>query len=1212
MDHIILRDYQEDAVNRALLCEENCTIKMFCGLGKSVIMKTVSDRFLADKENCTVVFVLPWLSLIDQFIRDYFKKDDIILRVSSGGGTTDKDTIETFLEQECNKIILVTYASLELLESCYTDAIDLVFFDESHHANFEEDQLLNYNKAIYLSATPNAEPDIIYDYPYLRGAREGYLNPFEIHLGFAAKDNYIYKSMAYTMLQTGNMRVLTFHSDVDTDRENSVNNFVDVDIMITAFKEVINEHFPEKIIPKITFKSLSAKNTPPQRSKILKDMENTPDGEVYIISSCNTIGEGIDTKACNMCVFVDPKSSHVQIIQNIGRIVRKQKNISTVLIPCYVDKEKYAKAKSLEECNEIIKDDLTEGKFITILNVLSTLKNEDVELFEQYTTADDEYSSHELKSAIKCVEVDELPEGVKVRKVKDNIKLKAGNNYFICKDKIYKVVVDKDTEIKVNKKSRIKLNLCDGIETLWHFTDTENLMKNNVIDCTSRYNLAAWRNMLSLCDTFICENGRRPVGRSKNINEKKMGSFISNQLQSYKKSTGVLSIPEYREKWKTFVNKHKKYFLDNIEVWKQKIEKVDEYIRVNGKKPSSTSKNPEVKTLGEFLSTCKKNYEKQVHIMENLEIKEIYEDFIEKHKELFQSNEETWKQKLEKVEDYIRINRKRPSNYSKDPEIKTLGSFLQNCKTNYEKQDNIMKNPEIKEIYEDFIEKYKELFQSNEEIWKQNLKKVEEYIKNTGIRPSHHSKDPEIKTLGGFLGTCKTKYEKQTKIMKIPEIRKLYENFIEKHKELFQSNEENWRQKLEKVEVYIRVNGNKPLTTSKDPEIKTLGQFLGHCKTNYEKQKNIMKDPEIKKLYENFIEKHKELFQSNEENWKQKLEKVEDYIRINGKRPPNTSEDPEIKTLGQFLGTCKQNYEKQKEIMKNPEIRELYENFILKYPKLFTIPESLTKKDSLNEVITFSENWLIHFPKLEEYIEEHKKLPTKEEYKFLASFVKYSRRYFISQEFAFEDETVRDTWEKLIKKYPDLFTEPTVKPTVEPENKTEVKPTVEPQIEPKNKFSDMTSQELFQHFKKKRSEWYKYHEDNQDDKEFIVDYINNKKTKHTLHIADLGCGIDLISEKCKNYKFLNFDYVSSNSTVKECDITKTPLDDESIDIVILHKSLWGSNKEDYIKEAHRILEDNGSLLLTGNIEGKKITELGFMIKTTIKLDSCTHFRCIKI
>ena len=52
------------------------------------------------------------------------------------------------------------------------------------------------------------------------------------------------------------------------------------------------------------------------RRKILDTFDNTKDDEIYILCSCRTIGEGVDTKKANMCVFADPKSSLKDIIQN--------------------------------------------------------------------------------------------------------------------------------------------------------------------------------------------------------------------------------------------------------------------------------------------------------------------------------------------------------------------------------------------------------------------------------------------------------------------------------------------------------------------------------------------------------------------------------------------------------------------------------------------------------------------------------------------------------------------------------------------------------------------------------------------------------------------------------------------------------------------------------------------------------------------------------
>jgi predicted helicase len=144
-----------------------------------------------------------------------------------------------------------------------------------------------------------------------------------------------------------------------------------------------------------------------ERKKILNNFDLTPNNEIYIISSCETIGEGIDTKNANMCVFVDPKSSSVKIIQNIGRIVRKLLGIdkpnSTVLIPCWIDKTKYLECEGdKEKCDDVIRQDMNkDGNFNGILNVLSALKQEDEELYEICLHYPDTFSPQEIKSNLE-------------------------------------------------------------------------------------------------------------------------------------------------------------------------------------------------------------------------------------------------------------------------------------------------------------------------------------------------------------------------------------------------------------------------------------------------------------------------------------------------------------------------------------------------------------------------------------------------------------------------------------------------------------------------------------------------------------------------------------------------------------------------------------------------------------------------------------------
>ena len=96
-----------------------------------------------------------------------------------------------------------------------------------------------------------------------------------------------------------------------------------------------------------------------------------------------------------------------------------------------------------------------------------------------------------------------------------------------------------------------------------------------------------------------------------------------------------------------------------------------------------------------------------------------------------------------------------------------------------------MKDEEIRKQWEEFIEKYKELLKSNEEIWIDNLKKLEEFINKYNKLPSKRDKDKNIKQLSIWLSHQKQNYKNKQQIMKDEKIRKQWEDFIEKYKELF-------------------------------------------------------------------------------------------------------------------------------------------------------------------------------------------------------------------------------------------------------------------------------------------------------------------------------------------------------------------------------------------------------------------------------------------
>ena len=69
--------------------------------------------------------------------------------------------------------------------------------------------------------------------------------------------------------------------------------------------------------------------------------------------------------------------------------------------------------------------------------------------------------------------------------------------------------------------------------------------------------------------------------------------------------------------------------------------------------------------------------------------------------------------------------------------------------------------------------------------------------------------------------------------------------------------------------------------------------------------------------------------------WYEKLNELENYIHKNKKTPAQHNKNLEIKKLGKWLSHQKENYKKEKQIMKDSTIRKSWEGFVEKYKEYF-------------------------------------------------------------------------------------------------------------------------------------------------------------------------------------------------------------------------------------------------------------------------------------
>ena len=1060
------RPYQLDAL-MCIFQYVRCLVKMFCGTGKSRIITNVIIH--AKKELSVIVF--PSLALINQYSADYLKnaeyathfKGHKMLNVSSEKlenvqSTTDRKEIEKFFKLKSKKIILVTYQSYQVLLSCLNDndkKIGLVCYDEAHHIVSPETQksvFTNpspFEKEVFFTATPRNENGITmfdredpennmcgpvaYDYTYMQGLRDEVLNQFEICVDMYTENtnSSIYEAMARCILSKGTNRGLTFHSGVNGESNTDVRNFVqEKDSFQRAFDKVVASEFPEKAgyYTKLTLEGMDGTTPADVRKLLLATLDNTPDNEIYIISSCETIGEGVDTKKANMCVFADPKASVIKIIQNIGRVVRRNPlhPLSAILIPCWVNMENYASAGGdRAKQDEIIREQMRseKGDYAGILNVLCALRQEDPEIYEvclNYPNRRAKVKS--LKEQGFVISGEESDSDSINSEESDGDESDSDEESDDCdSDSISGDGIsdyDEESGFSSDEVQQMKEEL-RPLEI--HTNDTITRYNMDGVDIDSDYKDGE-SEMLRLYydeddNTYkeikpinpLMKKDRKTINPPPKNSGVKMSMHKNDDIEML---WGVKGELDFSKKFCTAVIDCEVSF--GVEKWRADAKKVCECMDKNGKRPSQSDKDKEIKRLGSWISNQNTNYKKNAYIMKNLVIRAEWEAILIKYNEyLIIDREEDWRDKCKKLCDYMDKEKKRPSKHDKNTDIKKLGLWISNQNTNYNKNIKIMKNLDIRGEWETVLEKYNEyLIIDREEDWRDDAKKSCDYMDKNGRRPSDSDKDKDIKKLARWIVTQKKNYEKNANIMQNPVIRVEWEAILIKYNEyLIIDREEDWRSICKKVCEYMDNNNKRPSDGDKNTDIKKLGLWISNQNANYNKNINIMKNPVIRKEWEAVVEKYKEYLCVGTELWRSICKKVCEYMDKEKKRPSGKDNDEYIKTLGMWIGTQNRNYKKKTQIMENPEIRKEWETMLIKY--------SLYLRDG-------EEDWRSTCNKLCEYIDKEKKRPSNsdkdKDIKSLASWINtQNQNYKKNTHIMKTNPEIRKEWEAMLIKYKEYL-----------------------------------------------------------------------------------------------------------------------------------------------------------------------------------------------
>ena len=361
-----------------------------------------------------------------------------------------------------------------------------------------------------------------------------------------------------------------------------------------------------------------------------------------------------------------------------------------------------------------------------------------------------------------------------------------------------------------------------------------------------------WTNNLTELKTFIDLNERRP-SRSKET-EKVLGIWLNNQLDNRKAKKNSMLNEDIINMWDSFIKDYQQYFISNEELWTNKLTELKTFIDLNKRRPIYNKKTENVLYMWLSTQLSIRKTEKQIMLNEN--VKNSWDTFIKDYGQYIMSNEELWTNKLTKLKTFIDLNKRRP-NKRKETE-KVLCIWLDNQLNNRKTKKQIMLNEYIRSLWDSFIKNYKQYFISNEELWINKLTELKAFIGFNKQRPSQVSKKETEKGLSLWLANQLTNRKAKKEIMLNEDIKGLWNSFIKDYQQYIMSNEELWTNNLDELKTFIDLNKRRP-NRGKETE-KVLGSWLANQLTNRKKEKKIMSNEDVKKLWDSFIKDYQQYF----------------------------------------------------------------------------------------------------------------------------------------------------------------------------------------------------------------------------------------------------------------------------------------------------------------------------------------------------------------
>ncbi len=522
-----------------------------------------------------------WLCICsDQTVaRDKKNKDEWITNTSELGisVTSDLSNIKEFLLQSGCKVVFSTYQSSKLICDAHKlidgFKFDLTIADEAHNCsgrkesyfgNILDDKKINTTKKLFFTATPkilstrikskskekniavasmddkNLFGEVLHRLSFSDAIKGDILSNYKVIIVGVDNEEIKQKISKRDLISTNGEYIFdseslaTFIAIIKSIKNYKIQKLISFHNRI-KHAEVFADNLPRVLDNfnqdldegfKISSSFVEGKMNATEKDEKIQQLNSVGKNSCFILSNARCLSEGVDVPTLDGVAFVDPKHSAIDIVQAVGRAIRKSDNKKEgiIIVPVFLDE-----IKNLDK-------QILATKFQTVWSVILALKAQDDELLEKIDELRIQLGRRKItkitKKGLEKIYFD-LPDNINPEFYDSLYTLLIENtsdDWLENYGKFQKFLADNEGRnishlefgrwvgiqrynFKLNKLSEDRISLLNKIpEWIWDEKDFQ------------------WNQKFELLKTFIVNNGHACPHQNKS----KLGPWVTAQRQLYK------------------------------------------------------------------------------------------------------------------------------------------------------------------------------------------------------------------------------------------------------------------------------------------------------------------------------------------------------------------------------------------------------------------------------------------------------------------------------------------------------------------------------------------------------------------------------------------------------------------------------------------------------------------------------------------------------